>query len=608
MKKIYLVLLVVLSVNLVSAQTTMNGFFGEADKFFKSYVSSGLVDYGAIKRTPAKLHGLVKYIGIASLSNSSKQEKKAFYINAYNILVINQIIKNYPLKSPMDVGGFFDKNKHKIAGESLALNDIENKKLRAVYKDSRLHFVLVCAALSCPTIANYAYKPATLEQQLNARTRLALNSRSFIQLKSADKKVLISEIFKWYKADFTNATGTLTAYLNKYRKMKVPADYKVGYYTYNWTLNKKKIVKTSKVAKKPAVTKKIAVVTPTITKSNTQEAVETKEVVNDEVKKVVPIVNYTDTVQTEVIGVKVAKVEKDTIPSKKEIVNVDTEEPVHEVLTATQIVSNIQAYTPSKLLKKGQWDFKIFNNLYTQTKGANENGDVTKNLPRATYFTTTLETYNGISNDARINVGLIVSIKSNFINKETSDFAATKVFSFKNEDGYSRAGITSIAPSIKFSPFKSFSNFSVQSSFHISLIDHETENSIFLDKKSNIWETRFFYDKTFGGNKFQLFTELDVAFYMGKKGEGYANNSLGVPMSVFLSYFPSNNFTIYVNGQHFRLLDLGNNFTQNYTLLGAGAKYQLTASLNLEVSYGNFVTGNATGLGQTFNLGLRFIR
>ena len=30
--------------------------------------------------------------------------------------------------------------------------------------------------------------------------------------------------------------------------------------------------------------------------------------------------------------------------------------------------SNIQTYTPSKLLEKGQWDIKFFNSIYTQTK------------------------------------------------------------------------------------------------------------------------------------------------------------------------------------------------------------------------------------------------
>lgn len=59
--------------------------------------------------------------------------------------------------------------------------------------------------------------------------------------------------------------------------------------------------------------------------------------------------------------------------------------------------------------------------------------------------------------------------------------------------------------------------------------------------------------------------------------------------------------------QHSQLLDLGNEFTQNYTALGGGAKYQLTQNLNVEILYSNFVRGNDTGLGQTFNLGFRAV-
>ena len=51
--------------------------------------------------------------------------------------------------------------------------------------------------------------------------------------------------------------------------------------------------------------------------------------------------------------------------------------------------SIIQTLTPSKLIAKGQFDVKWFNNLYTQTKSANGNGDVSKNEPRATFFTST---------------------------------------------------------------------------------------------------------------------------------------------------------------------------------------------------------------------------
>ena len=274
-----------------------------------------------------------------------------------------------------------------------------------------------------------------------------------------------------------------------------------------------------------------------------------------------------------------------------------------------QQTSNIQQYTPSKLMGKGQWDVKWFNNLYTETKSTFTDG---KQL-RQTFFTSTLETYTGVGENKRWNVGAIFELRSNVI----GDRSALDVFKFDGEDGTARSGFTSIAPSVKFVPFASASNFSIQSSFFIPLVDQETENGVFLDQKGYTWQNRFFYDYTFPGNKWQLFSELNSEFHFGKKSvrdtnddtiEGsFANNSLSLTPGVFLSYFPSSKFTVLALAQHSQRLDLGNNFGQDYTAVGGGAKYQLTNALNLELLYTNFVRGNNTGLGQTFNLGLRAI-
>ena len=65
--------------------------------------------------------------------------------------------------------------------------------------------------------------------------------------------------------------------------------------------------------------------------------------------------------------------------------------------------SNIQTYTPSKLLDKGQWDIKFFNSIYTQTKSANGSGvrSLDKN-GRSNFFTTTLDVFTGISDNNRL--------------------------------------------------------------------------------------------------------------------------------------------------------------------------------------------------------------
>ena len=261
--------------------------------------------------------------------------------------------------------------------------------------------------------------------------------------------------------------------------------------------------------------------------------------------------------------------------------------------------SNIQQYTPSKLVGKGQYDIKWFNNLYTQTESTFTEGKE----PRQTFFTSTIEGYTGVGTNKRWNVGAILEFRSNVI----GDRSALDVFKFDGENNTARSGLTSIAPSVKFVPIASVSNFSIQSSFFIPLVDNETENGVFLDQKGYIWQNRFFYDYTFPGDKWQLFSEINSELSFGDKDESFANNSLNLSPGLFLSYFPSSKFTILALAQHSQRLDLGNDFTQDFTALGGGAKYQLTNALNLEVLYTNFVRGNNTGLGQTFNLGLRGI-
>lgn len=224
-------------------QQDMYMFFEKAESFFNKYAQNGSVDYTAVKANPAELNTLASLIADMDLSSAGSKEKQSFYINAYNLTVIKAVVDNYPIDSPMDVSGFFDTKNYSIAGESLTLNDIENKKLRAVYNDARFHFVLVCAAQGCPKIFSKAYIPAKLEAHLGTRTTEALNDANFIRVDGVKKRVLVSEIFKWYKEDFDKTGMSLIEYLNQYRSVKIPASYAVDYYTYDWTLNDKKKVK-----------------------------------------------------------------------------------------------------------------------------------------------------------------------------------------------------------------------------------------------------------------------------------------------------------------------------------------------------------------------------
>lgn len=200
--------------------------------------------------------------------------------------------------------------------------------------------------------------------------------------------------------------------------------------------------------------------------------------------------------------------------------------------------SNIQTYTPSKLLEKGKLDIKWFNNLYTQTR-ENSMG-INRDIPRSNFFTTSLEIFTGISENKKFNAGLIVEYRSNSF----ADQNVGSVFSFQNEAGKARSGIGHIAPSVKVAPFSALPKFSIQSSFFIPMFGKESNENGFLAQKSFIWQNRFFYDYTFPGDKFQLFTEFGTRIFMGNKEEGFANNSIEVAPGVFLSYFPTSKFTV----------------------------------------------------------------
>jgi len=258
--------------------------------------------------------------------------------------------------------------------------------------------------------------------------------------------------------------------------------------------------------------------------------------------------------------------------------------------------SVIQNLTPSKLIGQGQWDIKLFNNLYTQDDSTFE---VDKGI-RQNFFTSTLEAFTGVSENKRVNIGAILEYRANGRDFELVDGSLER---------RRTSGLTSIAPAIKFVPFKNVGNFSILSAISIPLISNENDEDtgVFLDQNGFTWQNRFFYDYTFPGKKWQLFTEINSELNFGDKEKSFANNSLRLTPGIFLSYFPSSKFTILGLAQHSELLDLGNNFSQNFTTLGGGLKYQLTKELNIEALYTNFVGGRDTGLGETYNIGLRAV-
>ena len=209
-------------------------FFTKTNDLLTKHVKNGLVDYGSMKRSE-KLAELITIIEKVDLSTISGDEKKAFLINAYNLIVIKSASDNYPLSSVEKISGFFDVQKHLVGGQNITLNKLEKEYLLKETGDSRLHFVLVCGAISCPVITNFAYLPNNLDKQMDMQTKMALNDPNF--LKVDGKNVELSKIFDWYGSDFGGSKNSKIEFINKYRATKLPSDSNISYYEYDWTLN-----------------------------------------------------------------------------------------------------------------------------------------------------------------------------------------------------------------------------------------------------------------------------------------------------------------------------------------------------------------------------------
>lgn len=236
MKPIFTIVVLFFTVQ-ISAQDTAV-FFTEANTFFATHVSNGRVDYKTIKSDPSTLDALLAHASKIEVSTEHKETYQSFWINTYNLAVIKGIVSKYPVESPLKIGGFFDNKIYDVGGLKTTLNNIENKLLRAKFpSEARFHFVLVCAGLGCPPLISEAYTPAKLETQLQQQTTIALNNPNFIKVNG--NKVQISQIFEWYKEDFTK-NGNVIKYINSFRREAIPAKAKVSYYLYDWSLNDSK--------------------------------------------------------------------------------------------------------------------------------------------------------------------------------------------------------------------------------------------------------------------------------------------------------------------------------------------------------------------------------
>jgi len=219
-------------------------------KVLERHRIDGGVDYAALREARGDLDVFLSLVAIARPANANREEAMAFWINAYNAVVLEFVLERYPgIRSVMDFPGFFTQQTTVVAGEEMTLDQIEARALEP--GDPRVHFGLVCASRGCPDLREEPYDGRRLDLQLDDQTRVFMADREKgLRLDGEAGVLWVSSIFKWYGGDFTGGS-TAVAYLRRGRLVDWIAEYlsdetvsaidttrpSVRYIEYDWQLN-----------------------------------------------------------------------------------------------------------------------------------------------------------------------------------------------------------------------------------------------------------------------------------------------------------------------------------------------------------------------------------
>ena len=204
------------------------------------------VDYRSLKESQ-DWKRLVRQVHAAKPSQFSRDEKLAFWINAYNILAIDLINDHYPVDGIKQIGSFFspvwDLDVATIEGRSISLGAIEHEILRKM-GEPRIHGAIVCASISCPPLARTPFRPMSLDADLSsAMQRWLASPEKGIAIDRQNRVVRLSRIFDWFEEDFESQGGVLVViapYLEPDDAAWIRAEGEsasIRYFGYDWSLN-----------------------------------------------------------------------------------------------------------------------------------------------------------------------------------------------------------------------------------------------------------------------------------------------------------------------------------------------------------------------------------
>jgi len=195
-------------------------FYDKYAAILTEYVrSDGRVDYAPLRRKRLILKHLLA-IPDALDPNVyqawSQDEKLAFWINTYNLKMLDVIARNYPIESSMwlrltwppndirHIKGIWSDYRFIVMNEEFTLGEVERRIFRRTFGDPRVYLALTYATRSSPPLRRKPYRGNDLDRQLDEQVKAFLADETAFKIDALDGVVYLSALFKpsWRGKEF----------------------------------------------------------------------------------------------------------------------------------------------------------------------------------------------------------------------------------------------------------------------------------------------------------------------------------------------------------------------------------------------------------------------
>ena len=219
------------------------------------HLRDGRLDYEALGRERGELDQYLldlRAVGREDFAGWSREQRYAFWINAYNAFTVHLVLSRYPVESIRDIGTTLSpvwKKEFVPLGhlygagttDLISLDGIEHRILRPEFEDARVHAAVNCASLSCPPLAPEAFRAATLDAQLDAGVLAWLSDAALNRYDASQRRAQVSSIFDWFEEDFVRDAGSVQAWIAQHAPESADrmaeGEVELSFLDYSWKLN-----------------------------------------------------------------------------------------------------------------------------------------------------------------------------------------------------------------------------------------------------------------------------------------------------------------------------------------------------------------------------------